>query len=157
MKKLVIVLGLGVLATACIDSDREEVAGDEALGAAEGALLCDDCDGPPTGADPVMLQGPYQEIRPFERRCSVSASAGRGYNVFGDIQPRGVLAKPVRVQVYQGTTQLISLPVTSGGFSVTLSKALYPNRFPGSFITCIKNPGSNTVSVDAQATLLIVN
>jgi len=30
-------------------------------------------------------------------------------------------------------------------------------RFPGSFVTCIKNPGGNTVSVDAQGTIIAVN
>jgi hypothetical protein len=155
MKKLVFVLGLGVLAAACID--QGEVAGGEEVGATEEALTCDDCDGPPTGAEPVLIAGPYQEIRPFERRCSASAFARRGYGAIGDIQPRGPLAKPVRVQVFQGATQLLSLPVTAGGFTVSLSPTTFPSRFPGSFVTCIKNPNANTVSVDAQATLLILN
>jgi len=151
MKKLLFCLGVGMLMTACLDSESD-LSGDE--GAIEEQLVCDDCDGPPTGADPILLQGPAQEIRPFERRCSDLVFARQAIGLLGNIQPRGPLAKPVKVQVFQQTTQLLSFPVWSGGFTVSLNTTTFPRNFPGQFRFCIKNPGANTVSVDAQGTII---
>lgn len=159
MKKLVWILGMavsGMAATACmgdeVDLDVEEIA-EEELGELEEGLLCDDCDPPPTGGDPLLIWGPFQEIPPGGRVCSFPLFARYFYNVYGEILPRGSLNKPVKVQVFQGTARLLNLPVQSGGFSVTLNTTNSPSNFPGSFVTCIKNPASNWFSVDARANI----
>src|SRR5689334_1119414 len=103
MKTIVVCSMLVMMTAACMD--LETGAGDEEMIAdSVESLVCDDCDPPPTGGDPILVSGPYQEIRPFERRCSSPVYARRGFGVLGTILPRGPLAKPVKVQVYQGTT-----------------------------------------------------
>jgi len=158
MTKLMLVLVGGMMATACVGDGSMEAddAADRAQESAAAApLTCDDCDPAPGPTDlPLLVGGGYQEIRPFERRCSLSVPAASSYNVFGDIQPRGPLVRDVRVLVFQGTTKLVTLPVRSGGFSITLNRTNAPRNFPGSFVTCIKNPGVNTVSVDARGTII---
>lgn len=141
-----------MFASACLSSEPSPVEDDAAAG--QQGLVCDDCDVPPTGNEPVLIQGASQEIRPFEIRCSGPVRANNSFNVLGDIEPRGALAKPARVIVWQGTTKLISLPVSSGGFSITLNRVNSPRSFPGSFNVCVKNPGANSVSIDASGTII---
>ncbi len=158
MTKLMLVLVGGTIATACATDgsvDEADGANGPADSATAAALTCDDCDPAPGPTDlPLLVGGGYQEVRPFERRCSLSVPAASSYNVFGDIQPRGPLVRDVRVLVFQGTTKLVTLPVRSGGFSITLNRTNAPRSFPGSFVTCVKNPGVNTVSIDARGTII---